>query len=64
MKTNPKLDEKGNMAMYKHICELIWEHNKTSDEEWNSGLINPNSTAIELNNILNLVYSNKYSTNK
>jgi len=64
IKTNPKLDVKDNIAMYKHICELIWEHNKTSDEKWNSGLINPNSTIVELNDILNLVYSNKYSTYK
>jgi len=64
IKTNPILDAKGNMAMYKHICELIWEHNKTSDEKWNPGLINPNSTAVELNDILNLVYTHKYSTYK
>jgi len=43
------------MALYKYICELIWDHNKVSDVKWNSGLINPNLSAVELNNIINLV---------
>jgi len=64
IKSNPKIDVKDNLAMYKHICQLIWNHNKTSDDKWNSGLINPDSTIEELNDILNLVYSDKYSTYK
>jgi len=62
--TNPKLNDIDNAAMFKHICVLIWEHNKTSNEKWNSGLINPNSTIVELNDILNLIHNNKYSTYK
>jgi len=64
IETNPKLDDEDNASMFKHICQLIWEHNKTSDEKWNSGLFNPNSTVVELNDVLNLIYSNKYSTYK
>jgi len=61
---NPVPDDKGDMALYKHICQLIWDHNKTSDEKWNSGLINPNLTCVELNDILNLVYSGTYGNYK
>jgi len=61
---NPTLDTNGDITLYTYICKLIWDHNEVSDEKWNSGFINPHSSVVELNDILNLVYSNTYSTYK
>jgi len=64
IKESSTSNNKCNAEMYTRLCGLIWEHNKVSNEKWDSGLINPNSTVIELNEILNLIYTGKYSTYK